>query len=107
MIGWIFSGIPILGCLIFLIVSNISVYRRVRYTINKSNQIAAREQGREQQKKDVATQATLYVAACFMTVIWMAIVRQLESMGVARDDEQSVFWLLLLTQMFFPSQGLW
>jgi hypothetical protein len=107
MIGWIFSGLPLLGSLIFLICSNISVYLRVRSTINKLNQNAAGDASRDQRKRDVATQATLYVVACFISIIWMVVVRTLESMGVGRDDEQSVFWLLLLTQIFFPAQGLW
>ena len=55
----------------------------------------------------VATQATLYVAACCNTVIWMVILRTVESSGTRREDESSVYWLSLLTSMTFSLQGFW
>ena len=55
----------------------------------------------------VARQATLYVAACFLTMIWMLILRTLESMGVTRDEESGVYWILVLTYITFPLEGFW
>ena len=57
--------------------------------------------------KAVAMQATLYVAACCNTVIWMAILRTFESNGVHREDESDVYWLSLLTCITFPLNGFW
>jgi hypothetical protein len=53
----------------------------------------------------VAMQATLYVAACCNTVVWMAILRTSESGGVHREDESDVYWLSLITCITFPLNG--
>eukprot|EP00541_Cyclophora_tenuis_P017615 CAMPEP_0116566576 /NCGR_PEP_ID=MMETSP0397-20121206/14536_1 /TAXON_ID=216820 /ORGANISM="Cyclophora tenuis, Strain ECT3854" /LENGTH=144 /DNA_ID=CAMNT_0004093487 /DNA_START=186 /DNA_END=620 /DNA_ORIENTATION=- len=42
-----------------------------------------------------------------MTLLWIMLVRTLESMGVSREDETSVFGLLICLQIFFPLQGFW
>lgn len=107
LIGWIFAGFPLIGSLLFLTFSNLSIYLKVRSTITKVNHFADEDAERDQQKREVATQATLYVAACLSCIGWIIAVRTLESMGLKRDDEQSIFWVLLLSNIFSPAQGLW
>jgi hypothetical protein len=71
------------------------------------NRFADEDAERDHQRREVATQATLYVAACLSCIGWIIAVRTLESMGLKRDDEQSIFWVLLLSNIFSPAQGLW
>jgi len=109
LIGWIYSGIPLLGSLLFLILSNLAIYLKVRHTIAQSERFASRgsQQQRNVRQRDVGTQATLYVFAYFSCIGWMLAVRILESNGVSRDDEQSIYGILLLTGIFYPAQGFW
>jgi hypothetical protein len=187
-IGWIYSGIPHVGTLVFLVISNAMIYRKVRITTQHSRQyhiasIAApqivilstmdsvssdeltdvqsglyvglianvracfkrknTERGRRRSEGDrietgvsilgtpsemsdripqrrrrmtsrgnsktraVARQATLYVAAFFTTMIWMLVLRTLESTGVTREEESGIYWILVLTYITFPLQGFW
>jgi hypothetical protein len=60
-----------------------------------------------QTNQSVLTQATLYVLASFSTTLCMSILRIIESEGVKRQDESSIFWLTLLTHVTYPLQGFW
>lgn len=107
--GWIFFGFPLLATLVFLLVSNVLIYLRVRQIVVKVRRFStiSHDDSQRRKKQDVGTQASLYVAACFNTVIWQVVTRTLESMGVHREDESSVLHLLILTNFFFPLQGFW
>uniref|UniRef100_A0A7S1D3Y8 G-protein coupled receptors family 1 profile domain-containing protein n=1 Tax=Cyclophora tenuis TaxID=216820 RepID=A0A7S1D3Y8_CYCTE len=106
--GWIFSGIPLLSTLAFLLISNILIYLKVREIVAKQRRFSvSMDDSIRRKKQDVGTQASLYVAACFNTVIWLVVIRTLESLGVHREDESSVFHLLILTSFFYPLQGFW
>ena len=105
-IGWIYSGLPAMGTFVFLVVANTLIYSKVRTTTGRTLRFA--RNGRcHRADREVAAQSTLYVMACILTLIWPAILRTLESIGVQREDESDVLVLLLLGQLFYPFQGFW
>jgi len=86
------------------------IYCQVRATMKQARRRSQRASQRElfdQRGRDVGIQASLYVVACLSSIIWMIILRCLESVGIHREDEQSVYPLLLLAHFFFPLQGFW
>lgn len=160
-IAWIYSGLPFIGSLLFLIVSNVMIYRKVSTTRttsrqygqvaggmttrmsvisvvsqldsamtlntaatntnnnngtttnslwsrfgrrNNQNDSVRRRRPQCSKTKAVASQAFLYVAACFNTVFWMVLLRMQESSGVRREDESNIFWLSLMVSINFPLQ---
>ena len=107
--GWLFSGVPLLLSVVFLLVSNILIYLKVWSIVTKARRFSrtGEPDNFRRRRQDVATQASLYVAACFNTVMWLVVVRTLESMGVHSESESSVFHILVLTSFFYPLQGFW
>ncbi|KAI2499637.1 hypothetical protein MHU86_14872 [Fragilaria crotonensis] len=189
LIGWIYGGIPHVGTLVFLIISNAMIYRKVRITTRQSDQYSienidvpqtdivtatdsvSADEGIDVQRgccigliarvgtyfkqrnvlrsrqsegdriengvsiigtssetpvrilqrrrrasltsrgnrkiKAVARQATLYVVACFSTMVWMLILRTLESSGVTREEESGIYWIVVMTSITYPLEGFW
>lgn len=105
--GWAFGGGPLFLVVFFLLISNIMIYCKVRLAVKRSSryEIAGRELKKTRQ---VASQATLYVVACFNTVVWQLSIRGVESLElVTKEDESEFFWLMVLVSTFYPLQGFW
>ena len=109
-LAWIYTGVPAMGTLIFLVVANIVIYLKVRKTMGRTRRFSMSSTNsatRHRADKQVAVQSTLYVMACIMTLVWSVMLRTLESMGVHRENESDVILLLFLGQFFYPLQGFW
>ena len=127
LIAWIFGGLLIFPTLICLVVNNSLIYRHVRHTvysarrrssvpIDTSNDRNSLSRNRNQQREadsqvrrvqEVAKQAFLYVFSFSLSYIWTIFLRLMESAGFNAEDESSVFFLLVLQALFYPSQGMW
>jgi len=123
MIAWIFGGIPMLFLFVVVAVNNWLIYFFVRRTIEKSkrhSRIAATRAGmseatarslraataQEKRIQTVATHAFLYVMAFLSSQMWIMILRLLEGANLATaSDEDQLFPILLLAQVFVPLQG--
>jgi uncharacterized membrane protein YozB (DUF420 family) len=120
LMAWIFGGILIFPAMISLIVNNALIYghvRRTTFTAQKRSSIpidpaSQQRQRREvdsqtQRVREVAIQAFLYVFAFLITYIWTILLRLLESAGFDAEDENSIYFLLVLQSALYPSQGVW
>ena len=68
--------------------------------------VAGKRRSREyQQARAVAVQATLYVSACFASLIGLVAMTIPEGARVNREQESDIYWLLVLTCVTLPLQG--
>jgi hypothetical protein len=69
---------------------------------NAKSDVAVRHKERA---KAVVTQAVYYFVAFCCSFVWYILLRLMEANDLATDDEASIFWLLLLNRIWFPSLG--
>lgn len=129
-VGWIFTGIPYLSSVGFMIVANIAIYCMVRRTVLKTmghrmhavvrtlsrNRVNSSESPPlrrtsispdERKVRDVGIQSLLYVGTSVNTVIWMMFLRMIdggEISTIGRNEESRVYWLLIMVHLTYPSQ---
>jgi hypothetical protein len=111
-IAWIYGPLPVFFAIISLIVNNGMVYCHVRSVFKASqaalvgenvNQVIIRQ---DIQKREVATQGFLYVAAFFFCYWPLGTARGIEAFNTEGVDERKIYWALMSQAGALPLQGL-
>jgi len=124
MVAWVFGGSILIFVVVSLSINNLIIYFHVRSTMAKSQRRswtrvversgelassavnhAPAVDSKVKRVRAVATQAFLYVAAFVLSYVWTGVLRNLESAGYTREDEATLFPLLVLQALFEPIQG--
>jgi hypothetical protein len=108
--AWIMAGVGIFFSFFSIFINNGIIYWHVRKTILRSK---ARSQFNvmepDPQTKRLAAcraQAGLYVVAFLGTYLATIVVKNVDANGGSAETEAQWFWVLVLQQLFLPTQGL-
>jgi hypothetical protein len=99
-IGWLFMAVPTIMLAIVVFVNMSLITTHVRRS--GQSDVAVRHKERV---KSVVTQAVCYFIAFCCSFVWYILLRLMEANDIATNDEASIFWLLLLNRIWFPSLG--
>jgi hypothetical protein len=72
---------------------------------DKANTLTPRQEAQQLRVKEVAQQGFLYVSVFYLVHTPAFVVRVLEGMGVDRDDESEIYWILVANSLLLPLQG--
>jgi hypothetical protein len=117
-IGIIYAGIPFLFSFMSILINNVMIYRYVSSIFKSLDRgrtqgmtaeeaIAARELRNldDNKIKEVATQGFLYVGSFLFCYVPATVLRLIEAFTYNYDDS-GIYWLLLMTAITLPLQGL-
>ena len=118
-IVWIYGGVPFVFVYLSLPISNMIIYCYVRKQFgmtrgklsttaaitDKANTLTPRQEAQQLRVKEVAQQGFLYVTAFYLVHTPAFVVRVLEGMGVDRDEESEIYWILVANSILLPLQG--
>lgn len=124
LLAWLFGGLPIGGVFLFVVVSNLAVYRYVRTTIQKGRQnrseprpdrsgiirlpLTRREDRDDPQLRRiraVASQGFCFVAAFLMTYLPTLVINISQVYASYPKDMDKLYPLLVINACFYPAQG--
>lgn len=111
-IAWMYGPVPAFFTIAALIFNSLTVYCHVRSVFTKSEQAIDDNEDnpillRQQiQKREVATQGFLYVAAFFFCYWPAATARGIEAWNTEEVNEQEIYWVLMFQAGALPFQGL-
>jgi hypothetical protein len=107
--GYFFSLIPAVMSFLVVLFSNVLIFLRARHVEHANRRFAAvpARQRAVARTNAIATQAFLYVLAFCNSLFWFAALRIFDSLDQGiRDNESSVFWLILLGSFLYTCQGI-
>ena len=106
LIAWMFGGIWVVVMILSIVVNNVVIYRTVRNLLRLGMARSMNRNTQSKRIKEVATQATLYIAAFLGTFIWTVVLRIMESLRFDSEDEAQLFPLLVIQNIMVPSTGV-
>jgi hypothetical protein len=72
---------------------------------DKANALTPRQEAQQLRVKEVAQQGFLYVTVFYLVHTPAFVIRVLEGLGVDRDEESEIYWILVANSILLPLQG--
>ena len=109
--GYILAGVPLMISIITVIVSNVLIYLKARQMVTRVRRhstFAASPVVTDRQAKrrrEIANQATSYVAVFLNSWAWNLTLRQLDGFDIITNENESSWTALILLSQFFSSSA--
>lgn len=111
-IGLAFAGVWLVLVFFGLPISNLIIYLHVRKTMKKTQTKNSEvevssdwDEIQNERVREVAQQGFLYVIFFYVAYSPVFVIRMLDGFGMDREDEASIYWLLILYSTLLPLQG--